>query len=248
MDRKAMTRGLALVAGAFLLMICARAMAQPAKTGFIQKKFQFSGGATSDYLVFIPHNYDGSKEVPVILFLHGSGETKGGKGQPGNVGIGPYIRKHEKTFPFLVIIPQAEEKGWRPKGVNGELAMGVLDKTLQEYKTDARRVYLTGLSMGGIGTWTFAVAEPERWAAIVPICGIGNPEKAEKIKDIPCWAFHGAADPVIPVAKSREMVAALKNAGGSPKYTEYPKVQHNCWDQAYATPALWKWLADQKRK
>jgi len=225
------------------------AIAEPVKTGFVHKKYQRSGGASVDYEVFIPPSYDGTKEFGVILFLHGSGETKGESGkQPVDVGIGPYIRKHEKTFPFIVIFPQAEEKGWRPKGVNGELALGMLDATLKEYKTDPKRVYLTGLSMGGSGTWNFAMVEPERWAAIVPICGGGNPENVEKIKDIPCWVFHGGADPTVPVAKSRDMVEALKKAGGNPKYTEFPKAGHNCWDQAYGTPALWTWLAEQKRK
>lgn len=124
--------------------------------------------------------------------------------------------------------------------------VGMLDKTLKEYKTDPRRVYLTGLSMGGTGTWDFAVAEPNRWAAIVPICGRTNPKQAEKITKTPCWVFHGAADPIIPVTESQEMVAALQKAGGSPKYIEYPKAQHNCWDQAYATPDLWTWLAKQR--
>ena len=102
--------------------------------------------------------------------------------------------------------------------------------------------------MGGSGTWNFAAAEPDRWAAIVPICGFSNPDKAEKIKDIPCWVFHGDADPRIPVTESRQMVLALKKAGGKPKYTEIPNAKHACWDQAYATPALWTWLASQKRK
>lgn len=218
------------------------------KTGFVHKKFKLADGSVADYGVFVPHSYDGVKEVPVILFLHGSGETKGEGGKPLDVGIGPFIAKHERTFPFLVLIPQAQEKGWRPRGVNGELALGILDKTLKEYKTDAKRVYLTGLSMGGIGTWNFALAEPERWAALVPICGAGNPDKVGKIKDMPCWVFHGAADDTIPVTKSREMVAALKKAGGNPKYTEFPGVGHVSWDRAYATPGLWKWLGEQKRE
>lgn len=220
------------------------------KTGFVRKRFTWPDGEVSQYVLFVPHNYNRAKEVPVILFLHGAGETKGGDSgrQPVEVGIGPYVLSHEKTFPYLVVIPRAEEEGWRPKGVNGELALGILDKTLDEYRTDPERVFLTGLSMGGAGTWNFALSEPDRWAAIVPICGFANPEKAEKLKDIPCWVFHNAGDPVIPVSESRQMVAALKKAGSHPKYTEYPLRRHNCWDLAYATPGLWSWLAHQKRK
>lgn len=217
------------------------------RTGFIRKVYTDAEGSRSQYVVFVPHRYNGTKEVPVVLFLHGAGEVKGSDSgrQPVEIGIGPHIRIHERTFPFLVVIPQAEEEGW---GANKELALAILDKTLDEYTTDRDRVYLTGLSMGGTGTWNFAASEPDRWAAIIPICGRCNPEKAEKIKGIPCWVFHGAADPKIPVTMSREMVAALKEAGGSPKYTEIPNAGHNCWDQAYSTPRLWTWLAAQKKE
>lgn len=219
----------------------------PKKTGFVRRRFRASDGTVSRYVIFVPHQYNGKKEFPVILFLHGSGETKGAGAQPVDVGLGPYIRNHEKAFPFIALFPQAEEEGWRPRKINGEIAFGILDRTLKNYQADARRVYLTGMSMGGSGTWNFAVAEPKRWAAIVPICGASNPDKAEKIKDIPCWAFHGSDDQIIPVSESRQMVRALKQAGGNPHYTEFPGVRHACWDQAYNTPALWIWLAKQKR-
>jgi predicted peptidase len=129
----------------------------------------------------------------------------------------------------------------------------MLDDVMKEYKADASRVYLTGLSMGGYGTWSLAAAHPEKWAAIAPICGgvrdaAAVTATAEKIKDIPCWCFHGGADPTVKPEKSREMIEAIKKAGGSPKYTEYPGVGHNSWEKAYATPELWTWLAEQKKK
>ncbi len=102
--------------------------------------------------------------------------------------------------------------------------------------------------MGGMGTWSIAQAHPDRWAAIVPICGRGDTSKADKIKDIPCWCFHGDADTAVKVEGSREMIEAIKKAGGNPKYAEYPKVGHNSWDQAYATEELYKWMLDQKKK
>jgi predicted peptidase len=223
------------------------------KTGFVTKTYKNEDGHTSEYVVFVPHNYDGKKEFPVILFLHGAGETKGGKKMPVEVGIGTHIKKHEKTFPFITIIPQAETRGWQTDGPNGKRALAMLDEVTKEYKTDPNRVYLTGLSMGGFGTWSIATAHPDKWAAIVPICGgvrsAEDVEKtAEKVKDIPTWVFHGADDPTVKVEKSRELVAAIKKAGGHPKYTEFPGVQHNSWDKAYATPELWTWLAEQKKK
>ena len=126
--------------------------------------------------------------------------------------------------------------------------MAILDQVCKDYKVDRKRIYLTGLSMGGFGTWSLATAYPERWAAMVPICGGGNPAQAAKIKDIPCWCFHGDADATVSVENSRKMIKALKDAGGDPKYTEYPGVNHNSWDRAYATAELWEWLAKQSLK
>jgi predicted peptidase len=226
------------------------------KTGFVDKTFKNADGSTSPYVVFVPHGYDGTKEYPVILFLHGAGETKsdkkGGK-MPVEVGIGPAIKKQEKTFPAIVIIPQSEKRTWRADSDDGKRALAILDATKKEYKTDPNRVYLTGLSMGGFGTWSMAAAHPTRWAAIAPICGgAGNAEAAQavaaKIKDIPCWCFHGDADASVKVELSRTIIDALKKAGGKPKYTEYPKVGHNSWDAAYAEKELFPWMLEQKKK
>ncbi len=220
---------------------------KPAEHGFVHRNVPGADGEKIDYVVFIPHDYDGSKDVPVILFLHGAGETKGGSKPPVDVGIGAYIKKNEKTFPFLTLIPQAQEKGWR-KPVNEAMLKDILAATQKEFKIDSKRMYLTGLSMGGFGTWDYALAEPDKWAAIVPICGRGKTDTAEKIKDIPCWVFHGGMDKTVPVEGSRDMVAALKKAGGNPKYTEFPNDGHNSWDSAYGTAELWTWLAEQKKK
>ena len=102
--------------------------------------------------------------------------------------------------------------------------------------------------MGGFGTWSLAARYPEKWAAIVPICGGGDPKEADKIKDIPCWCFHGDADTAVKVESSRKMIAALKEAGGKPKYDEYAGVGHNSWDKAYGTKELYEWLLMQKLK
>jgi predicted peptidase len=232
------------------LVACAAALpaADKPQTGFVEKTHKNPDGTTSPYVVFVPKGYDGTKEYPVVLFLHGSGETKGGSKKPVEVGIGPAIRKREKDFPFIVVIPQSEKRTWKADSEDGKRALAILDEVEKEYKTDPKRQYLTGLSMGGYGTWSIAAAHPQRWAAIVPICGGGNPKEAEKIKDIPTWVFHGDADTAVPVQRSRDMVEALKKAGGAPKYTEYPKVGHNSWDRAYGTDDLYKWMLEQKKK
>jgi len=128
------------------------------------------------------------------------------------------------------------------------VALAILDEVQKEYKVDPKRVYLTGLSMGGFGTWSLAAAHPTKWAAIVPICGGGDPASAAKIKDIPCWCFHGDADPVVPVSFARLMVEALRKSGASPRYEEYHGVGHNSWDKAYASDELYQWLLQQRRK
>lgn len=218
------------------------------KTGFVDKTFKNADGTTSPYVVFVPKDYDGKKEYPVILFLHGSGETKGGKQTPVQVGIGPAIKKREKDFPFIVVIPQSEKRTWKADSDDAKRALAILDEVEKDYKVDKKRQILSGLSMGGMGTWSIAQATPDRWAAIVPICGRGDTSKADKIKDIPCWCFHGDKDAAVKVEGSRDMIEAIKKAGGNPKYTEYPGVEHNSWDKAYGTDELYKWLLEQKKK
>jgi predicted peptidase len=223
------------------------------KTGFVDKTFKNADGATSPYVVFVPKDYDGTKEYPIILFLHGAGETKNPKAtkegkMPVEVGIGPAIKKREKSFPFIVVIPRAEGFGWGADSANAKRALAMLDEVMKEYKVDAKRQYLTGLSMGGMGTWSIAMAHPDRFAAIAPICGRGDTSKAEKIKDLPCWCFHGDADTAVKVEGSRDLIEAIKKAGGKPKYTEYPGVGHNSWDKAYGTDELYTWLLEQKKK
>jgi len=230
-------------------LIAAPAFAQDKpRTGFVDAKFKNKDGSESPYVVFVPHSYDPEKQLPVILFLHGSGETKGGTKMPIDVGLPPAIKKMEKTFEFITIIPQSEKRTWQATSDDGKRAVAILDEVMKKYNGDPKRVYLTGLSMGGFGTWSMAAAFPDRWAAIAPVCGGGDTSKAETIKDIPCWNFHGDADTAVKVDLSRKMIEALKAAGGKPKYTEYPGVPHNSWDKAYDTKELYTWLLEQKKK
>jgi predicted peptidase len=226
--------------------------ARAAETGFVDKTYKDPSGTEYKYVLFVPHDYKKGTPTPTILFLHGAGETKGGKKMPVEVGIGPAIKKREKSFPFLTIIPQAPVRGWQAGGESAKMALGILAAVEKAYTVDPKRTYLTGLSMGGFGTWSLAAAMPEKWAAIVPICGgvrgKSADEVAAKIKDIPTWVFHGDQDPAVPVAQSRDMVASLKKAGGHPKYTEYPGVKHESWVPAYDTDELYTWLLKQSKK
>jgi predicted peptidase len=223
-----------------------------AKHGFVPRLHKDSDG-DSKYVLFVPHAYTADKEYPLILFLHGAGE-RGNDGElPVKQGIGNAIRfkGNQKTFPFFVIFPQCQtgkEHNWKAAGGDARRALAILDEVLKEYTIDSKRLYLTGLSMGGSGTWSLAAAQPHKWAAIAPICGTGDPETASAIKDIPCWAFCGDQDKTQLVQKNRDMIAALKKAGGNPRYSEFPHVGHNSWDSAYVTPELYTWLLSHRLK
>jgi predicted peptidase len=219
-----------------------RAAAADAKTGFLDRTH-----GEAKYVLFVPHDYKGDKDYPLILFLHGAGERGADGEKPAKVGLGPAVRKREKTFPFFVVFPQAKSS-WGANSADAKRALEILAAVQKEYKIDAKRVYLTGLSMGGFGTWGLAAKDPDRWAAIVPVCGGGDPATAKAIKDVPCWCFHGDADKAVPVGRSRMMIGALKEAGAKPRYDEYKGVGHNSWDKAYGTDELYEWLLMQKKK
>jgi predicted peptidase len=221
------------------------------KTGFLNKIYKAKDG-DSKYVVFVPHGYKGDKEFPLIFFQHGAGE-RGDDGQlPVMQGIangGIKFKSNEKTFPFFVIFPQCKVKSnWKAGGSDANRALAILEEIQKAYKIDDKRLYLTGLSMGGFGTWSLAAAHPNKWAAIAPICGRGDLKDADKIKHIPCWCFHGDQDKAVNVKLSREMIDAFKKAGGNPRYTELPFVGHNSWDSAYVTPELYQWFLKQSAK
>ncbi len=235
------------VLGLVLLGLLLPADAGEGATGFLNKIYKGKAGDVK-YVVYVPKSYKGDKEYPVILFLHGAGETGTDGLKQIKVGLAKAIRNQKDDFPFIAVFPQSQKGGWSAASPEGKRAVAILDEVLAGYKTDKKRVYLTGLSMGGFGTWSLAAAYPDRWAAIAPICGGGNVKDAAKIKDIPCWCFHGDADTAVKVERSREMIKALKAAGGSPRYDEYPKVGHNSWDRAYGNPELYSWFLKHSTK
>jgi predicted peptidase len=230
-----------------LLLVCplvGRAAEEP--TGFLNKTVTTNGEARS-YVLYVPKDYNSSRKWPVILFLHGSGERGDDGLKQSEVGIGAAIRMGSERFPALVVMPQCKTgKHWADE--MADYALNALDQTIKNYNVDKSRLYLTGLSMGGYGSWTIGIQHPDMFAAIVPICGGGDPMPvAQKLKDEPIWVFHGGADPTVPVDQSRNIVAALKAAGSSVKYTEYPGVGHNSWDKAYGEKDLTDWLFAQTR-
>ena len=222
-----------------------------------------SGEATFRYRVLAPANIRPGSRYPVVLFLHGAGERGADnlrqlKYLPVWMAEPAMREKH----PCFLIAPQCREgRRWvdvnwadresspQPPSPGADLAAAIaaLDAVLTREACDPERVYLTGLSMGGYGTWDLAARMPDRWAAAVPICGGGDEKTAPRLVGLPLWAFHGDADKAVPVERSRTMVTALKAAGGSPRYSEFPGVGHDSWTPAYRDPALLEWLFSQRR-
>ncbi len=198
------------------------------------------------YSVYVPEGYDGSKIFPVILFLHGSGERGDDGIRPAQVGIGPAIMNRPGGLPALVVFPQARQT-WAAGSADSNAALAALHDVMTSYASDPERVILTGLSMGGRGTWELAAAHPERFAAVVPICGPGKTEGAASIKALPVWSFCGDADRDTTVHNLRSMVESLQRMGARARLTEYRGVGHNSWDRAYNDPELIDWMLAQRK-
>jgi len=202
----------------------------------------------AQYLLYLPTQYSESKsQWPLMLFLHGAGE-RGDDLEKVKIHGPPKLIAHEgKEFPFVVVSPQCPEDGWWSDEPQIEMLDALLDDVIRRYRIDQDRIYVTGLSMGGFGTWSLATKYPHRFAAIAPICGGGDPKDAAKISHLPVWAFHGAKDNVVALEKSQEMVEALRKAGGDVKFTMYPQAGHDSWTETYDNPELYNWLLKHKR-
>ncbi|MFO0908880.1 MAG: family 16 glycoside hydrolase [Isosphaeraceae bacterium] len=214
--------------------------------GFYLRELATPSG-TRKFTVYIPTSYDGKKPVPVVLFLHGSGERGEDGVKSAQTGIGPAILAQKDTFQAIAVIPQARQT-WAAGSDDAKAALAVLDAVMKEFKTDPNKVVITGLSMGGRGAWEIAAAEPDRFAAVVPVCGIGKTESAPRYGKTPVWAFVGDADRDATVHNGRAMVEAIKAAGGNARLTEYRGVGHNSWDRAYNDPSLIDWIQSQTRR
>lgn len=200
---------------------------------------------TLHYLLWIPPDYkkEKAKTYPLLIFLHGSGE-RGDSLDLVKMHGPPSFIENRPDFPFITVSPQC------PKGMrwNPEDLQVMLLQIEHKYHIDASRIYLTGLSMGGFGTWTWACNYPDQFAAIAPVCGGGDIQFAGALKNTPVWAFHGEADPVVPVKRTIEMIEAVNAKGGSARMTIYPGIGHDSWVNAYNDPELYKWFLEQIKK
>jgi acetyl esterase/lipase/prenyltransferase beta subunit len=199
------------------------------------------------YTVFVPKGYDGQKAFPAVLFLHGSGERGDDGIVSSQVGLGAIIAQHPDDFPAIAVFPQAR-KTWQADSDDARAALAALDDVMAGYKVDPRKVALTGLSMGGRGSWEMAATHPKRFSAVAPICGPGRKDDVSVLKALPLWSFVGDADRDATVLNLREMASALRDVGASPRLTEYRGVGHNSWDRAYSDPKLIDWMLSQSRQ
>lgn len=223
---------------------------EPLPRGFQMRTFHDADNQPHRYVIFVPYKTDPVRRPPVLLFLHGSGERGTNGIDQIMVGLGPALWKVKANFPFIADFPQcAPNSNWLAEGPDAQRALKILDLVEKEFDTDLDRVYLTGLSMGGAGAWSLAARDPQRFAAIVPMCGRGRVEDAELLARarLPIWNFCGDKDNPATVEFNRQMHTALTRAGAGDKYTEYENVGHNCWDNAYGTPELYAWLLEQSR-
>lgn len=198
--------------------------------------------AISEYLLYLPPGYEADDRLwPLVLFLHGAGETGTDleivkeEGLPQRVATG-------WAPPFILVSPQTRSRPWDPDSL-----VALLDHVQDEFRIDPDRVYVTGLSMGGAGTWNVATGYPDRFAAAVPICGYGDPEAMERLRNMPIWVFHGAKDDVISLNRSEQMVNALKEVGADVRFTIYPEADHDSWTATYDDDELYDWMLSKKK-
>jgi predicted peptidase len=206
------------------------------------KKLQIVKQIEMNYLISIPANYDTEKDklFPLMIFLHGAGERGNDINLVKKNGPPSFIDS-KPDFPLILVSPQC------PIGMfwSVDNLQALYTELIKTYRVDVNRVYLTGLSMGGFGTWAWASAYPKQFAAIAPICGGGEPLFADELIDLPIWAFHGDSDPIVPVKRTIEMVDAVNNKGGKALITIYKGVGHDSWTETYNNQELYDWFLDQ---
>ena len=238
---------------------------------FSKQQFAGSDGKTLRYRMLEPSTdrdpITSNQRYPVVLFFHGAGERGDDNQAQLKHGVTQLAKpEYRHRFPAIVIVPQCpKEKQWvdrpwtEPTGVGTfenqpsetmARVMELLDQVLKRDDVDLTRIYVTGLSMGGYGTWYLAGSQSIDFAAAIAVCGGGDPEWAARYNGMPIWAVHGSADKVVPVSRSREMMSAMIHGGhaGELRYTELPGVQHDSWTVTYARKDIWDWLFAQRRK
>jgi predicted peptidase len=237
-----------ILAAALASLTAACATFTPSVPGEGQHAYSFQKRVTQTvgarFLVYMPKDFRSQKDKrwPLIIFLHGSGE-RGDDVSRVAVNGPPKLASQGRDFPFIIVSPQAPENGaWSTDVLNA-----LLDEVLARLPVDTERVYLTGLSMGGYGTWSWALDAPGRFAAIAPVSGIGDSDRACLLKNMPIWAFHGGKDPYVPLTSEEEMIKSVNDCGGSAKFTVYPDAGHDVWTRTYDDPALYSWFLEHRR-
>ena len=247
-----LTRSAAFLVTLTLAVSCS---AQETVDGFVARWYS-SGRETMPYRLFVPRGYDPQKMYPLIVWLHGAGGAGhdnlrqiSGDQVPGtHTWTTP---DHQAQHPAFVLAPQSPG-GWADVrhdslGAPLVLVVGILDTLMRTFGIDPRRIYVAGQSNGGYGVWDLITKRPERFAAAIPVCGGGDPDRAARAVPMAIWAFHGDADTIIPITASRQMIAAVRQAGGHPRYTEYRGAGHDVWTRAFAEPELLDWVFAQHR-
>lgn len=254
---KSLLLGFALVSASAVPPVLA---APPANPGAFSKGTVAVGDANIPYRLFKPETQP-EKKYPLVVFLHGAGERGEDNENQLRHGLATMSSpEFQAKEPVFLLAPQCpngrkwSEVDWSkmesalPTEPSIPMAgvMKIVDSLVSTMPVDPDRIYITGLSMGGYGTWDAISRWADRFAAAVPVCGGGDEKQAARLTRIPIWCFHGDQDKAVPVERSRNMIEAIKRAGGKPNYTEYPGVGHNSWDKAYADPALYEWLFAQR--
>jgi predicted peptidase len=253
------------------IFLCMQLFAQAQDYSAYSHETYIHNGDTLRYRMLMPANYDIHKTYPLVVFLHGSGERGSDNAAQllhgGNLFLKDSLRKE---YPSFVIFPQCpSDSTWAPLRLNrdntgkvtgiafkdndreptpGQLVKSLVDSLLKTGKINSKKVYIGGLSLGGMGTFDLLARYPKTWAAGFPICGAGDVANAKKFASIPVWIFHGGADPVVPVTFSRDYFKALQELHANVQYAEYEGVGHNSWDNAFAEPGLLKWLFSNTKK
>ncbi|MFZ3214443.1 MAG: alpha/beta hydrolase-fold protein [Candidatus Acidiferrales bacterium] len=225
----------------------------PAVAGFMAGAYRSSSGESMVYRLFVPPDYDAAKSYPLVLWLHGAAGR--GSDNFSQLSGGNFAGSHLWTTPAnqakyhaFVLAPQVDvTKGWARPHTNTppvaiRLALEILDTIEKRYSIDRSREYVAGQSMGGEGVWAALSIAPQRFAAAIALSGYGDAYMIPRVARVPVWIFQGEEDPLVPVTRARHWVAQLRQAGGTPKYTEYPGIGHNAWDVAFDEPGLAEWL------
>lgn len=226
---------------------CAELILAPTPGKQVEQAFTASDGASVGYLLYLPKDYDPAKKSQMILFLHGRGESYGPLSLVAKWGP-PRFAARGDELPYVLVSPQCPGDDSWSKPTQQKRVIELLDHIVKTDNIDEDHICLTGLSMGGYGSWRMAADHPQRFCAVVPVCGGGDPADADKLKDSPIWVFHGNQDRAVPFQRSVDMVEAIKKAGGTRiRFTSLEHIGHNCWSATYATPELFDWIRQQTR-